>query len=549
MKKISKILIAIFLLTTSIVSIAESNEVNLTVKGYHNDSTRILDNNSVLFSGDSFQLSVEALEELYIYVFLIDSNNNIQQLKSLNSSSLVSKDQSISFPSDNPSDWYQLDENVGEETLIIVSSPSKINTTQIMNKDQLNALEAGEVKLEKFRIKHLSNKIALRGINDLDTIADQNLDSTVEISSRISENLGSILDNNSSQTRTILKIMEDSKDTELTSSSKTRGVKEIRIFEETAPAVVFIATYTPPGHGTGVLISNDGLIFTNSHVVGEAKKVYIYFMPKYGGKYSQEDYMTGMVVNNNKTADLALIKLTKNPVGVKPLSLANSSSIKIGQDVHAIGHPGNYAQWSYTRGYIGQILRNHEWGYDDGITRKAQMVIQSQTPIMGGNSGGPLLDDNGKVIGVNTYGGDYEAGNYAVSVKDLKLFLNEKITMPPKAPSKTSEAIQASYEWDGNVIRVGRSDWNGDGVKDTFYFIDDDYTGIWEVVLIEITNKDELIVVLDYDEDGRWNEKIINTNSNPDLDFHIYDDDGDGKADYYGYDDNEDGVVDRYEEA
>ena len=85
MKKISKILIAIVLLTTSIVSIAGSDEVNLTVKGFHNNNIRILDNNSVLFSGDSFQLSVEALAELYIYVFLIDSNNNIQQLKPPNS--------------------------------------------------------------------------------------------------------------------------------------------------------------------------------------------------------------------------------------------------------------------------------------------------------------------------------------------------------------------------------------------------------------------------------------------------------------------------------
>ena len=152
----------------------------------------------------------------------------------------------------------------------------------------------------------------MRGINDLDSIADQDLDSTVEIPSIISENLGSILDNNSSQTRTILKIMENSKGTELNSSSSTRGVKEIRIFEESAPAVVFIETYTPPGHGTGVLISNDGLIFTNSHVVGNAKKVYIYFMPKNGGKYSRADYMTGMIVNNNITVDLALIKLTKN---------------------------------------------------------------------------------------------------------------------------------------------------------------------------------------------------------------------------------------------
>ena len=548
MKKIPISFIAIALLCSSLLATAGSDQINLTVKGHHNDNTRILDNNSVLFSGDSFQLSVEVQAELYIYAFLIDSNNNTQQLKSQNSRSLVSKDQSISFPSSNPSDWYQLDENAGEEILIIVSSPTKLDTAQISNADQLNELEGREVKLEKFTIRHLSAKIAMRGINDLDSIADQDLDSADEIPSSISENLGSILDNNSSQSRTILKIMENSKDTELYSSSDTRGVKEIRIFEETAPAVVFIATYTPPGHGSGVLISNDGEIFTNSHVVGNAKKVFIYFMPKNGGKYSKEDYMTGMVVNNNKTVDLALIKLTNKPVGVKPLSLANASSIKIGQDVHAIGHPGNYAKWSYTRGYIGQIIKNHEWDYDDGINRKAQMVIQSQTPIMGGNSGGPLLDDNGKVIGVNTYGGEYDAANYAVSVKDLKLFLNEKFTMP-KVPSKTSETIQASYDWDANVIKVGRSDWDGDGVKDIFYFLDQDYTGTWEIVYIEITNKNELVVIRDFDEDGKWNLKIINTNSNPEPDFYIFDYDGDNIPDRYGYDDNDDGEVDRYEDA
>ena len=168
------------------------------------------------------------------------------------------------------------------------------------------------------------------------------------------------------------------------------------------------------------------------------------------------------------------------------------------------------------------------------------MLIQSQTPIMGGNSGGPLLDDSGEVIGVNTFSGDYEAGNYAVSVKDLKLFLNEKFTIP-KAPPKTSKTKQASYDWNANVIRVGKKDWDGDCVKDTYYFFDLDYTGIWELLYIEITNKDELVVVRDYDEDGRWNEKIINTNSNPRPDFYIFDYDGDNIPDRYGYDDNDDG--------
>ena len=167
---------------------------------------------------------------------------------------------------------------------------------------------------------------------------------------------------------------------------------------------------------------------------------------------------------------------------------------------------------------------------------------------MGGNSGGPLLNDNGKVIGVNSYGSDYAGANYAVSVKDLKLFLNQKYTMP-KTPVKDSDAKQASYEWDANVIRVSKIDYDRDGVEDIVYLLDDDNTGIWETALIEIGSNDELVVVYDYDEDGKWNEKIINTNDNPHLDFYIFDQDGDGKADYFGYDDNEDGEIDRYEEV
>ena len=56
-----------------------------------------------------------------------------------------------------------------------------------------------------------------------------------------------------------------------------------------------------------------------------------------------------------------------------------------------------------------------------------------------------------------------------LSALDLKLFLNEKFTIP-KVPSKTSETIQASDYWEHNVIRIGKNDWDGDGVKDTFYF-------------------------------------------------------------------------------
>lgn len=543
MKTLIKSLLVLSILSFSGLILASNSQINLTVKAYHNGNERILDNNSILFTGDSFQLSVEALDTIHIYAFLIDSGNNLQLLNSPSLPSLVTQNQLINFPS-STENWFQLDDNVGIETLMIVSKSSKINASEI-TLEELIKLD----NIEKFTIKHIGTKLAMRGLSDLKSLPDEQLTSETSLPNSIFKNIGPIINSDNTSSKTILQILKDSKGSDLLSSSKTRGVKEIRIFEESAPAVVFVETFSPPGHGTGVLISNDGLIFTNSHVVGDAKKVNIYFKPKNANKYSRKDFLTGMVVNNNKTVDLALIKLTKNPIGVKPLTLANPSSIKVGQDVHAIGHPGNFSQWTYTRGYIGQILNNHEWGYDDGIIRKAKTIIQSQTPIMGGNSGGPLLNDDGLIIGVNTYGADtYAAANYAVSVRDLKLFLNEKYTIP-EAPAKTNKTISASNDWGSNVIAVKKMDIDDDGIKDILYYLDDDNTGIWETILIETSTKDELIVIRDWDEDGKWNERIINTNSDSTPDFHIYDEDGDGEADYFGYDDNDDWTVDRYEEA
>ena len=504
MRQLTKSFLVLIIISFSGLILAANSQINLTVKGYHNSNERILDSNSVLFTGDSFQLSVEALDTIHIYAFLIDSSNNLQLLNSPNLPSLVTQNQLIDFPS-STENWFQLDDNVGIETLMIVSKSSKINASEI-TLEELIKLD----NVEKFTIKHIGTKLAMRGIGDVKNSSEENLSSSIKVSPMLAESLNPILNNNS-QSRTIIQIMEDSKGAGLNTSAKTRGVKEVRIFEDSAPSVVYIKN--PYASGTGVLISNNGLVFTNSHVVGDSKKVAVYFMPKDSGKYDGKDFMFGMVVNNNKEVDLALIKLLKTPAGVKPLSLADASTIRIGQDVHAIGHPGLGAKWTYTRGYIGQILNNYEWQYpDDGIKRKAQMVIQSQTPIMGGNSGGPLLNDAGQVIGVNSFDNDFDGANYSVSVKDLKLFLNEKFTIP-KMPAKTAETKEASDYMNANVIKVARHDYDDDGELDTYFFLDRDNSGIWEIVVIEFGNSDEMIVIKDWDENGNWNEKIINTNN------------------------------------
>ena len=549
MKKISKILLSIALLSTSIHAADDPYQLKLTVKAHHNNTTRILDDNSVLFSKDAFQFNIQTSSPMYVYAFLIDSNNNIQLLEPPNTSAFVPKDGSILFPSNNTRDWYRLDDSVGEEVIVILSSLNKLKVERIyslVESGQWDVLMSDEISVKQFHIKHLDQKVISRGLDTLAITTDEYLETPITLPPRISNNLELKPNKSHLTTKTILSILNDSTNNKLNKDTVTRGVKEVRIFKNSAPSVVLIVTTM--GSGTGALVSKDGLVFTNSHVVGDAKKVRVYFMPKKAGKYSQNDSVNGIVVNNNKIVDLALIKLMTTPVGINPLNLAKISSLDIGQNVHAIGHPEGGSDWSYTRGYIGQLLKDYEWEYDDGITHKANLVIQSQTPITSGNSGGPLLNDSGLIIGVNTFGGDYTGANYAVSVEDLRLFLNEKIKLPPKT-SKTSEAKRISKEYGRNVLKIKKIDYDNDGVMDTVYFLDDDKTGYIETIVVELGNTGELIIILDYDEDGHWNEKMMNTNNNPELDFHIYDYNGDGEADAYGYDDNDDGEVDRYEEV
>ena len=82
--------------------------------------------------------------------------------------------------------------------------------------------------------------------------------------------------------------------------------------------------------------------------------------------------------------------------------------------------------WSFTLGTVSQIRKNKKWTYGEGDEEKSDhlaTVIQTQTPISPGNSGGPLFVDSGKIIGINTWGADGQNLNFAVAVDHAKEFI------------------------------------------------------------------------------------------------------------------------------
>lgn len=188
----------------------------------------------------------------------------------------------------------------------------------------------------------------------------------------------------------------------------TRGAAETRVYQKASPAVVLIVSEN--ALGSGALISADGKIVTNLHVVDDAEVVGVIFKPAVeGAAVGKGDVRRAKVIRRDELTDLALIQVEEVPAGVTPLAIGNSTTLQVGADVHAIGHPTGEA-WTYTRGIVSQIRRDYEWSTEDKIPGKAT-VIQTQTPINPGNSGGPLIDDGLRLIGINSFIGDGEGLN------------------------------------------------------------------------------------------------------------------------------------------
>lgn len=141
------------------------------------------------------------------------------------------------------------------------------------------------------------------------------------------------------------------------------------------------------GAGSGFIISSDGFIITNNHVIENADKIHVSFSD--GRKVKAE------IKGTDPSTDIAVLKIDET--NLRALTLADSSSLQVGQIAIAIGNPMGL-QYTATAGIVsalGRSLRANNGRLIDGI-------IQTDAALNPGNSGGPLLNSKGKVIGVNT---------------------------------------------------------------------------------------------------------------------------------------------------
>jgi S1-C subfamily serine protease len=285
----------------------------------------------------------------------------------------------------------------------------------------------------------------------------------------------------------------------------TRGPQDVSLFRQAAPAVVLILA--KGGFGSGSLLQGN-VIVTNFHVVDHNREVTVVFKPADpSGTPTQDEVVKGDVVKVDVQRDLALVRPRSLPNhSVLPLEVS-SQDIEVGEDVRAIGHPKG-EEWSYTKGIVSSVRPNYEWSAGPGESHRAT-VIQTQTPINLGNSGGPLLTDDGKIVGVNSFIKKGAEGlNFAVAANEIRSLL--------KNPANGMEALNACNQ--AKIIFEGRNQANTASIRQisvqcdetadiTVVSPDDKQKPVFALVDLKHHGKPEGIV-FDLHRTGKWNTSV-----------------------------------------
>ncbi len=188
--------------------------------------------------------------------------------------------------------------------------------------------------------------------------------------------------------------------------SQAFALEPVDIYRTKSPAVVLIfakVSETTRKGGTGFFINDKGLVMTNAHVITDkndqaVSDISVYIKPaKVTGDFQRDlqDRHSARVLKFDRALDVALLQVDEVSSSIPQMYFADSDNVEVGQKVVAIGHPEQGGLWTLTSGAISARIKN--------LSRvEGKDMFQSDASINHGNSGGPLLDTNGMLVGMNT---------------------------------------------------------------------------------------------------------------------------------------------------
>ena len=183
-----------------------------------------------------------------------------------------------------------------------------------------------------------------------------------------------------------------------------------KIYSETSKAVVLITGFEPGqqemSKGTGSIISSDGFVLTNAHVIIDQSKgrpfnnLRIFLKPdRVSGDLRKDTSLKyrAELVRFSENLDLALLRIKSSSIGIlsPTLEFSDSDLVSIGDPVIAIGHPEQGGLWTLTTGTISSHINNYG-------NMPGKNVFQTEASLNRGNSGGPLINSRGHIVGVNS---------------------------------------------------------------------------------------------------------------------------------------------------
>jgi len=256
----------------------------------------------------------------------------------------------------------------------------------------------------------------------------------------------------------------------------SRPVKSVAAHAEELGAAIVVVK-TPSGLGTGWFCSPDGYVVTNHHVVANERSISITAYRLEQGRFGKEVFKKVKLIALDEHLDLALLKIEDDlDLEIPQLYIGDSTVLKEGDDVFTIGNPMGLER-STSQGIVSKVNRN----------MAGRLYVQTTAPISPGNSGGPLFNERGEVIGVTNMGYVTLDGlGFAIPSLYVKEFLDnvEAFAYDPDNPNAGIKYMETPLTaTDGSLrftesdfIKVGRgisclnlADMDGDGVKEAVF--------------------------------------------------------------------------------